>query len=112
MSYISETDAALGLFLERGEGSIDDLVDRIVAGRTIDVEEFDEFFLRLTTPRAWHTSRENERARRFARLKQLLEENLSSLHVYKIGRIRRRILIIGLDRDGLYMGVQTEAVET
>ena len=70
------------------------------------------FFERLTAEKDWHSAKEKVRAEKFRALKRVLEDNLSELKVFKIGRVRKDIFIVGLDKDGRLVGARTESVET
>ena len=78
------------------------------------VEEisFEDFFPRLTTERDWYGAKEKEKAGQFARLKQLLVENLKGLKVFKVGHIQRTIYAAGISNTGNLLGVKMDAVET
>jgi hypothetical protein len=45
-------------------------------------------------------------------LRQFLEQNLTDLKVFRIGRIRLDVYVVGLDSEGNLAGVKTVAVET
>jgi hypothetical protein len=82
------------------------------AGTPAEVRDFHEFFERLTRDRDWFGDAERARAKKFLELQKLLEENLVDLKVFRFGRIRIDIYIVGLDTDGNLSGVSTFAVET
>ena len=114
--YISETDAVIVPFTgEKTEAVNGGVVLRQTgtAGDTpVEEVDFDVFFDRLTRIQDWFGERETKRAKKFGELKKLLAENLSELKVFKVGRIRLDIYVVGLDRDGRLAGVKTKAVET
>jgi hypothetical protein len=117
LTYISETDAALEAISvgEISANSVDAVLDQFGddrTGRGIEEIDFDEFFDKLICKRDWYREREIERARRFASLKDALKENLAGLRVYRVGKVQIDIFIVGLDRNGVLMGVKTKAVET
>jgi hypothetical protein len=114
--YISETDAPIRAFLseetttETHEKVLSHLVDK--HDEPVEELSFDLFFERLTAEKDWYGEKEKIRARKFQALKQMLEDNLSELRVIKIGRVRKEIFIVGLDKDRRLVGAKTEAVET
>ncbi len=116
LTYISETDAAVVPFAGAAVSDLNrvTILRQTGSNRDENVEEvdFEEFFSRLTAIKDWHGEREKTRARKFLDLQELIEENLSELKVFKIGKIRLNIYAIGRDREGRLMGVRTKAVET
>jgi hypothetical protein len=42
----------------------------------------------------------------------LLEGNLRDLRVFKVGRIELDIYVVGINSEGILMGIKTKAVET
>lgn len=114
--YISETDSPITAFLS-GPGNDEtdeETLSHITSASNNDVEEIDFhlFFERLIAERDWHGAKEKERAQKFRALKSTLEDNLSELKVFKIGRVRKEIFVVGRDKDNRLMGVRTESVET
>lgn len=114
--YISETDAPIIPFtLEKAATVTAAEVLRQTGnepGETVDMIDPDTFFDRLTTIREWYGPREKRIAGRFEALKVELEEELADLKVFKIGKIRIEIYVVGLDKKGRLAGVKTNAVET
>jgi hypothetical protein len=99
--YISETDAPFTV------------VDRIAEeGEPSETRSFEAFFAPLIAIRPGHQEQQIERAKKFLELKSLLEGSLHDLVVYKFGEVRRRIYVIGRDKDGELLGLRTESVET
>lgn len=114
--YISETDAPIIPFtLEKAAAVTAAEVLRQTGnepGETVDTIDPDTFFDRLTAIREWYGPREKRIAGRFEALKVELEEELADLKVFKIGKIRIEIYVVGLDKKGRLAGVKTNAVET
>jgi hypothetical protein len=114
--YISEIDAAVTPFAAQGTAA--ELPGIILqhTGRPTDdlVEEavFADLFDRLTAFKDWHGTREIERTKKFLELRRLLEEHLTDLKVFRLGRIQIDIFAVGLDKNDLLMGVSTNAEET
>lgn len=52
------------------------------------------------------------RAQRFEHLQKVLGEELSDIHVYRIGAIDIDAFIIGRLKDGRYAGLRTKLIET
>jgi hypothetical protein len=81
-------------------------------GEGVEESPFADFFDRLTTIRDWYGDRETLRAKKFLELQKLLEEHLTELKVYRLGRIQIDIFVVGRDQNDLLMGVTTKAIET
>ena len=116
LSYVSETDAEIVFFSGKQAEVVDQTSILSRTGNTTDapVEErdFADFFARLTEIQDWFGNEENETAKKFVQLKELLEKNLRDLKVFKIGKIQLDIYVIGLDAENNLLGIQTQAVET
>ena len=114
--YISETDAPVVAFYgSAARGTTGEIILQQTGSKPEGPAEevaFDEFFARLTAIRDWFGAREKARAKKFLDLQNLIEENLSDLKVFRIGKIRVRIYAVGVDDEGRLMGVATDAVET
>lgn len=114
--YISETDAPVVVFIGRpaDKFTVQEVVPQLGLALDTPVEErcFDEFFSRLTANKEWHGDAEKTRAAKFLALQKLLESNLSDLKVFRIGRIKIDIFVVGIDKDRRYIGIATKAVET
>lgn len=114
--YISETDSPMLPFAGEWASSINARIILQQAGREANapVEEgsLEMFFGRLTAIKDWFRGPEQERAARFAELQKLLEGNLNGLRVFRIGKVQVEIIAVGLDREGIVMGVKTNVVET
>lgn len=114
--YISEQDAPITAFLsgrkpsEKLEETLSFLSSK--TGEEVEEVKFEIFFERLTADKDWHRAREKEIANKFRVLKQTLKDNLSELKVFKIGRVRKEIFVVGRDKDNRLVGVRTESVET
>lgn len=114
--YLSETDAAVEPFFG---GTVEELnhktfLKAVGKEEQAQAEEADagQFFDRVTKTHDWHTTSQKKNAEKFMVLRKLLESNLSGLRVFRIGRIKIDIYIVGIDEDGNLAGVKTHAVET
>lgn len=114
--YISETDAPVLPFAGSAATEVTGEIILQQTGAKADeqIEEVSiaEFFGRLTPVKDWFGEAEKARAKKFLDLQKLIEENLRSAKVFRIGAIRVRIFAVGIDAEGRLMGVSTEAVET
>lgn len=112
--YMSETDAQIEPFYaEKAEAVTQETVLNATGNAgTVLIEEgdLDSFFTHL-----WLTGEggpTHTPSGPIQNLRQFLEENLSDLKVFRIGRIRIDIYVVGRDRDGHVAGIKTRAVET
>lgn len=114
--YISETDAEITPFEggPAGEVTAGSLLAQIGAPADSGVEErgFEEIFGRLTRVYEGAGEEQAATAGRFGALKQVMEQNLRDLKVFKVGRIQVDVYMVGIDADGNLSGVKTKAVET
>lgn len=111
--YTSETDAAVVPFHADTTEKLGPSGDQSRDSAKIEKVEPELFFDRLTAERDWHDAKKRDIAKRFARLQRCLEENLTDIEVWRIGRIRIEIIVSGRHPPtGEIVGVRTEAVET
>jgi len=114
--YISETDAEIFPFTGSKADAVtkEDLLSQLGKPPGTPVEErgFEEMFARFIRIEDWYGDEEKATAEKFAALKSLLEQNLTDLKVFKVGRIDLDIYFVGLDKEGNLAGFQTKAVET
>lgn len=114
--YISETDAEILPF--SGEKAEEISKEKILAqtknseNSNVEERDFAHFFERLTKNQDWFGDEEIKNAQRFTELKNLLEENLRDIKVFKIGSIQLDIYVVGLDKENNLRGIKTKAVET
>lgn len=116
LEYVSETDAPFELVSgpRMDEISVELVRSQFGIGDDVRIEEFpvDDFFKRLTDERDWYGPAEKKRAERFRKLADELSDRLSQLKVFRAGRVRIDIYIVGLDSNGQLAGIKTRAVET
>ena len=114
--YISETDAEISPFVgEKAEAVTSEEILRQTkspADTPVEERDFAEIFARLTKLQDWFGDEEKKNAARFSKLKDFLEQNLKELKVFKVGTIQLKVYFVGLDAEGILVGIPTEAVET
>lgn len=114
--YISEADAPITAFSSKQttDETNGNILSQVVGKPDEPIEEttFDLFFERLIAEKDWHGEKEKALVEKFRALKKLLEDNLSELRVIKVGRVRKEIFVVGLDKNKRIVGVQTQSVET
>lgn len=112
--YMSETDAALEPFLAEKIDSVTKETVLVATGNSenasMEQGDLDVFFSHLWL--AGNAEPKRSPAVPVKNLRQLLEDNLTDLSVYRLGRIRIDIYVVGLDDHGNLVGVKTRAVET
>jgi hypothetical protein len=116
LNYMSETDAPVDPFVGgKVTGSVRKALAEVSgSGPRSRIEEADPepFFSRLTTIKEWYTPEQEKNARGFAALERILRGHLADLRVFRVGRVRIDIYVVGTDRRGDLLGIKTRAVET
>ena len=114
--YVSETDSEVEpLFGGRAKSSSSaDVLSAIGVSdlRHVTETDFNKFFERWTVEKEWFDASQKKIAKRFQALKHLLERELTDLKVFRVGKIRVTIYVLGLDKDWKVAGVKTSAIET
>lgn len=114
--YISETDAEILPFAGNKAEAVsgEEVLRQTQSPPDAPVEErdFAEFFEQLTKLQDWFEEEETATAQRFAALRDLLEQNLRDLKVFRVGSIQLDIYVVGLDEKNMLTGIKTKAVET
>lgn len=111
--YISETDAPIvPVLIERPGSPLEETVRDLEPEGSMATRTLDEFFDGLTKYQIWHGDEERKRVRQFRRVERMLLDNLEEPKVFKIGRIRFRIFVLGYDAAGNIAGIRTGSVET
>ncbi len=83
-------------------------------GSKVPVEQVDfaQQFARLTEVNDPSDPGSVERAGRFEALQKVLTENLTDLHVFRLGGVRKDVYVLGKDAAGQWVGVMSGVVET
>jgi hypothetical protein len=113
LTYMSESDFPVKPFFMKGEGrksiSASDIPK---AKKPIKQIDFDEFFGAATSEEDWYGPEEKKTAKRFRELVKLLKENLTDIKVYKSGKVKMDVYVVGKTADGDFAGISTKVVET
>ncbi len=113
LRYPSEVDSPISPFFNVGEFPETRLADQRTASEaTVETADIDEFFGRVTCERNWHNTEDKKRVDRFRKLEAFMKSNLREISLYRIGRIRIDIYVVGIDAEGNTVGIQTNTVET
>jgi len=78
----------------------------------VETLSLDEFFGIAVSEESWRAEPGRAEAQRYRALLELLKESLDELKVYKVGRIRMPVYIVGRTGTGNWLGVSTLVVET
>ena len=71
-----------------------------------------KFFADLTKHEKWHAEDDKAVIKRYQDLLAVLREHLTGLKVYKVGRVRVKIEIVGKTPADEIVGLETDALET
>ena len=82
------------------------------ADAPVETRSAADIFRVMVLEPGWKNAEQLSGARRFQRLVRLLEENLSDLKAYRVGRINIPVYVAGRSASGNWLGVSTRVVET
>ena len=116
LNFVSETDSEV-VPVFGGEPLSNSILDVLAAvgvspSKHVTLVDPEQLFSRLTTKKEWFNEGQRANAASFKALKVLLDEELDQLKVFKVGKIRVTIYVLGSDREGKIVGVKMKAVET
>jgi hypothetical protein len=78
----------------------------------VEILTVEALFAPLVEPPEWSDAKARAEAERYRRLVELLQENLTDLCVYRVGRIEIDVYILGRHASGAWLGLKTKVVET
>ncbi|MFL6208781.1 MAG: nuclease A inhibitor family protein [Pyrinomonadaceae bacterium] len=78
----------------------------------VETRSVDDLFRVAAAEPAWKSAPALETARRYQQLLRLLNEQLTDLRVYRIGRVSLDVYIIGRSAAGNWLGLRTHIIET
>jgi|SRR6476646_6588251 len=76
---------------------------------TVSLEQFFEV---ATEEQDWYGPEEQEQAKKYQHLVEVIKNNLSDVQVYKIGKTKIDVYILGMIASGQIAGISTQVVET
>ena len=82
------------------------------SGAKVEETTVEEFFRVPAGEQEWKNDSQLAEARKYQRLRNLLEENLTGIKVYRIGEINIGVYVVGMSAEGNWLGVSTRVVET
>ncbi|MFD3000894.1 nuclease A inhibitor family protein [Pontibacter toksunensis] len=118
LAYVSETDhpfEVVHLPDVKDSNSLPSALKNMAAlpeDEKVETVELPYFFRNLTRDEPEAGEEENNTARRFRKLQELLEQNLQEVKVYRMGKRRIKAYILGRTGAGDFAGLQTMLVET
>ena len=115
--YQSETDAPFEVFhWPDGATSLDPKTVLKLSGHKpkdpVETLSVGEFFKPLTEEQSWFGATEKAAARKYRQLQEVIQQHLSHRQVFRVGKIKVDIFIVGKSAQGYWAGVKTKAVET
>ncbi len=117
LTYQSESDAPFEVFTWKGaagELTKDEVLKRVKKSAKSAVQELapDDFFKDLTADQDWYGAEEKATAKRYRDLQAAVRSNLSGARVFKVGKTRVDVCVVGKTDEGDWAGLKTTAVET
>jgi len=87
-----------------------------LTGHDVDtfVEEssVESFFALAIQPQDWYEETDQKRMQQFQTLLQWIEQHLSNIKVYRVGKIAIDVYILGKTESGDWLNLSTKVVET
>jgi hypothetical protein len=113
--YLSETDHPFSVQVITPGGPVEAALIKLSgqpAGAPVEKITLQYFLRNMVKADPNGPAEEQEIAKRFQRLQQVLEQELSDVEVYRIGRVNIDAFIAGKTTDGNWLTLQTKLVET
>ena len=114
--FISESDHPFELVLiEDKPASISNKIIQLAkkpAGTAVEKQDLDYFFRNMIKVYPEFSTAQKITAQRFSSLVKVLRENLTDIHVYRVGEVQVDAFIIGQLKNGQYAGLRTKLIET
>jgi hypothetical protein len=73
---------------------------------------WERFFTVVLDKQDWWTEYEIQRAEKFAKIKTLMQENLTELEYLRAGRVEVEAYLVGKDFEGKWKGLKTLIIES
>ncbi|RFS14810.1 nuclease A inhibitor family protein [Emticicia sp. C21] len=78
----------------------------------VETLPWEKFFTVVLDKQDWWTDFEKQRAEKFARIKAIMQENLTELEYLRAGRVEVEAYLIGKDFEGKWKGLKTLIIES
>jgi hypothetical protein len=114
--YMSESDYPVEVIRWDGSEQLSPDYLRKVAGAdssaAVEESTLKDFFRVPAGEQEWKGEAQLAEAQRYQRLRELLEENLTGIRVYRVGEINIGVYVVGRGQEGNWLGISTRAIET
>jgi hypothetical protein len=111
--FISETDHPFEIVELKDGNNIEGMLLQLTGkAPPIETQTLDHFFRNHVKSYETDTEEQKQNIQRFIQLKNVLNEHLSNIKVYRIGEVQVDAFIIGQLKNGKYAGLRTKLVET
>lgn len=112
--FISEADYPFAAVDWQIKEITPEYLSSLTTTRATKIEElpFAEFYEKYAVAKADSSAVKKARADSYKKLFDVLKDNLTDLKVYRLGEVRVAIYIVGQSKNGGWLGLSTEAVET
>jgi hypothetical protein len=113
--YISETDSPFVVRVMPGSGSIEDRLKDMLnrdPDTSIEKQDLDYFFRNMVKIYEGATAEDELHVKAFIRLKEVLQQSLKNIVVYRLGEINIDAVIAGTTAEGQLITLTTKLVET
>jgi len=116
LMWSSESDFPWQIFCWSDTDSLDSTILRqhfdYAPQTKIETTTLESFWASATIEQEWHNQSERNQTHRYQFLQKLLQENLSAVQVYLVGKVTIDVYILGRYRDRQVVGLSTKIVET
>ncbi|MCA1568143.1 MAG: nuclease A inhibitor family protein [Acidobacteria bacterium] len=114
--YMSESDYPVEVIRLDGSEQLSPDYLRKAAGAdssaAVEESNLDEFFRIPAGEQEWKGEEQLVEGRKYQRLRQLLEDTLTGIKVYRVGEINIGVYVAGMSAEGHWLGISTRVVET
>lgn len=116
--YISETDSPVEVYCGDDEKVNKEYKVSLNAdekkykNKDIEITSHENFFDRITKEKSWHSAKQKLTVKKFEKLKELLEEEMTDIRQIRKGKVRIDIYVVGTYNDNTVLGIKTSSVET
>lgn len=80
--------------------------------KTIETKTLESFFKFATKEQDWHDRAEKEEVDRYQNLVKIIQEKLTDIKVYRVGKVEVDVYILGTTESGAICGLSTKVIET
>ena len=118
LTFMSESDYPVEPFLQDGGGQAVPSAQDFVASKKADANaavselDFNTFFGGATQEQDGQSREARAQAARFQSLVRMIRDNLSDIHIYRVGDVEADVYVVGKTPSGSLAGVTTKVVET